>query len=250
VTKAETPTFKMSEGDSQTETDKKPVLDYRPRKKAFSKPPGSPAVVSATKNGHTEISNRVKLDRKLLIEVGFDIAGATRLALLAEGYAKPADYVANLIGYSLKHADSNPLGMLKYLIERGENRFLKQPKTGTFPTVKKILNHPQIEDISLAEVVEVEKIVPEQDLSRPNYEQIWAEIIRIVRIKLANSSFADLLKTMKLTDLEEHAGKVVAKVVLGQVWQRRLIGSASLALLEQALRTKINRPCTVELLEQ
>lgn len=149
VNQPDKPTRKMKEVPPQNEVDKITVLQPRFRTKQNQEPPVNRVAGDFEVNQTASLSERVKIDCQLLSEIGFDFAGALRLALLAEQKGKETDYIAGIIAYSLKHADTSPLGMIKYLIERGETRFLKVVKPPSFTFTKKLLNVGMLNDISL-----------------------------------------------------------------------------------------------------
>lgn len=62
------------------------------------------------------------LDQNLLKQFGFDDFTASKLVECAASYGKPVGYIAQIIQYVRENARQNPAGMVRRLIERGEER--------------------------------------------------------------------------------------------------------------------------------
>ncbi len=62
----------------------------------------------------------------LLENFGFDPQTADRLASLVIQHRKPPEYVPDIIQYARENATTNPCGLVRRLIERGENRLTRE----------------------------------------------------------------------------------------------------------------------------
>ncbi|HEX2916762.1 MAG TPA: hypothetical protein VH186_38735 [Chloroflexia bacterium] len=94
-----------------------------------TKPKTNPVLVVENK---LDKSNLVGLDdiagakpsanQELLVQFGFDTQTARKLCQYLEAYNKPEDYLPRILRYARENARQNPQGMVRRLIERGEDR--------------------------------------------------------------------------------------------------------------------------------
>jgi hypothetical protein len=262
------PTFKLGETSPQNETDNIIVLQNSVRNKNKRVLTGGAKISKSENNVSNPVNGQVEIDAVLLQETGFDAGNALRLALYAGQNGKEADYIANLISYSLKHAESSPLGLIKYLIEHGEARFLKRENRAKFLSTRRLLAEKLAGDlvqsndvISIAHIpieqpiplTPAESKVPAKSHFRViqadkdyNCGEVWSAAVSMVRGKLGNKSLAILMEQLTLSELVRAGNKIIARIELKQAWQRRLISQASQNQLEQALRAQLDSVCVIE----
>jgi hypothetical protein len=189
--------------------------------------------------------SRTSMDAGLLNGMGFEPNQALRLALIAQEYNKPVNYVTDVVGYSRKNGTTNPAGLARWLIEHGENRptsILKaELNSALLPPAKQ--KRPNLS-----------RFIPNDRPINPvsstlECKEVWETVCRTVRLKLGKAGLAQSLTGMQLLKLEGQSDKITAWIKPEQAWQTRLISGENIALLELVLRQKCGTPCEVRFME-
>lgn len=220
-------------------------------------------------------NTRTEIDVILLSGLGFDKANSLRLSLLAEKTGKEDNYIAQIVDYCQKYATTNPAGMARRLIEKGEERSWsysstkRQFNSDRFTTQNKlrnplsylptdsakpsrIINLPEESAIKRnrgdeatnpsAEGSNSSVYQPKINLDSSNLPSLWEAVCQSVAGRLGRPDLADLLTNMSLLKTEVKNDELICVVAPAYAWQLRLITATSVALIELALRQHLGQP--------
>jgi hypothetical protein len=174
------------------------------------------------------------LDTALLETCGFDKATAMFLAKTAEQQGKTANYIAEIITYSQKYATANPCGMIRRLIEQGQERNPERKSKPAPSTKLKSKLQGTFQKVAL--IGELEPSI------------IWQGICQRLLTTTNQPYLAGLLADTKLERLETETGQnqVTCWLTPKQAWQKRLFSPASVSLIEMALSQKLGKIARVQ----
>jgi|GEM_PF-2266345 len=100
----------------------------------------------------------------LLLDFGFDDTIARKLISCATKFNKPADYIKNIIQYARENASKNPRGMVRKLVENGEERVTKSQRMQNYQQSRLDFETIPIQPQNIVETVQIEVELPKVEI--------------------------------------------------------------------------------------
>ncbi len=108
----------------------------------------------------------------LLLDFGFDETVARKLISCAMKFNKPADYIKNIVQYARENASKNPRGMVRKLIESGEERITKSQRMQNYQQSRLDFETVDIQSQNISTIEHPEPALAEVEIKLENSPKV------------------------------------------------------------------------------